>query len=290
VSEGDPNPRYPYVHVDVPAVEAEAMAAELWELGAQGVEERDAATLSGPTTEGAVTLVAFVPDEAEAEALALSLSARFPARVEVVVGDAWRDGWRDFFKPLRVGARFVVRPSWEEVRAWPGEIVLTIDPGRAFGSGIHETTRLVLREVDRRLSTGARVLDVGAGSGILSVAAALAGASEVRAIDEDPDTVSVVSENARVNGVTSHIVADATPIEDIEGQYDLVLANIQARVLIPLADAIAARVAPGGTLVLSGILRPEREEVAAAYAGLTRELTTADGEWIAMVFHRPEGP
>lgn len=283
-------PRYPYVHVDVPAAEAEMVAAELWELGAEGVEERDAATLSGPSDDAAVTLVAFVPDETAAAAVATALSDRFAARVEYVVGDAWRDGWREYFKPLRVGARLLIRPSWEEVRPWPGEVVLTIDPGRAFGSGIHETTRLVLREIDRRVHGGERVLDVGSGSGILSVAAALLGAAEVRAVDNDADAVPVAVENAMANGVVSKIVCDDASVTTIDATFDLVLANIEARVLIPLAAAIAARVAPGGTLILSGVLRDQRHEVAAAYAELEHELTTAFGEWVALIMHRPSSP
>jgi ribosomal protein L11 methyltransferase len=264
------------------------VAAELWELGAEGVETRDAATMSGPTEDGSVTLVAYVSDESRAEELAADLGRRFPARVEVVVGDDWRDKWREYFKPLRVGARLVVRPSWEEVKPRDGEIVITIDPGRAFGSGIHETTKLVLREIDRRVRGGERVLDVGAGSGILSVAAALLGASEVRAVDNDPDTVSVVGENAKVNGVSAKIVADATPIDRVDGSWDLVLANIEARVLIELAAPICARVAPGGTLVLSGVLRPQLSEVLDAYAALQHQLTGVDGEWVAVILRRPE--
>jgi ribosomal protein L11 methyltransferase len=245
--------------------------------------------MTGPTTAGMVTLVAYFANEADAEQHQKALASRFAARVEIVVGDAWRDAWREYFKPLRVGARLVIRPSWEEVRPFPGETVLTIDPGRAFGSGIHETTKLVLREIDRRVRGGERVLDVGAGSGILSIAAALFGASSVRAIDDDPDTVSVVHENAAINSVSDRIHADATPLDQIDGDFDLVVANIEARVLIPLADAIAARVSPGGTLVLSGVLRPQRHEVRAAYPGLAHELTTTDGEWVALIFRRSEG-
>jgi ribosomal protein L11 methyltransferase len=280
--------RYPYVHVDVPAESADEVAAELWDLGVEGVETRDAATLSGPTDAGSVTLVAYVSEEARAEAIAAELGERFPARVEIVVGDEWRDRWREYFKPLRVGARLVVRPSWEEVVPWDGEIVLTIDPGRAFGSGIHETTKLVLREIDRRVRGGERVLDVGAGSGILSIAAALLGASEVRAVDNDADTVSVVDENAKANGVSEIVVADATPIDRVDGAYDLVLANIEARVLIELAAPICARVAAGGTLVLSGVLRPQLDEVVDAYAAFDHQLTGADGEWVAVILRRPE--
>ncbi|RLB47476.1 MAG: 50S ribosomal protein L11 methyltransferase [Deltaproteobacteria bacterium] len=286
----EPEPRYPYVHVDVPADMAEAVSAELWDLGAEGVEERDGGTMSGPAGEAALTLVAFFSDPANAESVAATFQERYPARVEFVVGDAWRDSWREYFEPSRVGARLLIRPSWREVRAFPDEVVLTIDPGRAFGSGIHETTRLVLREVDRRVKPGDHLLDVGSGSGILAVAAVLFGAAHVRTVDNDPDTVPVVLENATLNGVADRIEADATPVGDLTGTYPLVLANIQPVVLIPLARDIADRVAPGGTLILSGILRPQRDEVVAAYPDFDLELTSFEGEWVALVLRRRGEP
>src|SRR5512139_1404763 len=163
-------PRYPYVHVTVPASDAELVANELWERGAAGVEERDATTLlRGEAGAEGVTLVASFADEAHAEAAREALADRFEARLEFVVGDDWAHAWRAYFKPTRVGERLVIRPSWEPVEAAPHEVVLTIDPGNAFGSGIHETTRLVLRESDRRGRGGERGLDVRGGSGILAI-------------------------------------------------------------------------------------------------------------------------
>ncbi len=279
-------PRYPYVHVDVPVADVESVSSELFGLGATGVEERDATTLSSPSRDGMVTLVAYVPDEQHAEGVARTLGARYAARVEMVIGDAWRDAWRVHFKPSRVGARLVVRPSWEEVRPFPGEVVVTIDPGRAFGSGIHETTRLVLREIDRHVRAGDRVLDVGTGSGILAVAALLLGAKRARAIDIDPDAISVALENARLNGVASRIAVGTTAVGRVRGVFDLVLANIQADVLATLAPAITARVAPGGTLVLSGVLRDQTDAVRAAFPDLVLRFVAVEGEWVAIVLFR----
>lgn len=284
-------PRYPYVHVEVPLTAAEDVSALLFELGAQGVEERDATTLDKPLTPGAeVMLVASFETEDDAnDALAqlAELDPPRPGRLEFVIGDAWRDAWRAHFKPTRIGTRLVVRPSWEPFEAAPSDVVLTIDPGRAFGTGTHETTRLVLTEIDARVRGGESVLDVGAGTGILAVAALLFGARSALCIDNDADTVGVVVETAERNAVAKRLVAGTTPIEDVGGAYNLVLANIEARVLIPLAGPIAARVAPGGTLVLSGLLVGQEEDVIAAYPGLRCEVRPTMGEWAAVVLRRP---
>jgi ribosomal protein L11 methyltransferase len=279
--------------VNVRARDSDDVSAELWDLGAEGIEERDATTLGGPRS--GVTLVAYFPDEREAKAVARRLGKRFSAHVEYVVGDEWRDAWKERFKPTRVGPRLVIRPSWEAFRPLSDDVVVTIDPGRAFGSGIHETTRLVLREVDRRVRGGETVLDVGCGSGILAVAALRLGARRATAVDIDPDAVEVSRENAVLNRVSSRLSAATTPVERVRGAYDLVVANIEARVLLPSAEAIARRVAPGGWLILSGLLRGQEDEVAAAYArpqvrrGLRRVLTSAEGEWVALSLQRPKG-
>lgn len=280
-------PRYPYIHVEVPRVDAEELSALLFECGAQGVEERDATTLDKPLTPGAeVMLVASFETEDDAnDALAFLAELDPPrqGRLEFVVGDAWRDAWRAHFKPTRIGKRLVVRPSWEPYDAEPNDVVLTIDPGRAFGTGTHETTRLVLTEIDARVRGGETVLDVGAGTGILAVAALLFGARSAVCIDNDADTVAVVLETGDHNAVTERLTAGTTPVEELDVTYDLVLANIEARVLIPLARVIAARVAPGGTLVLSGILVGQEDDVIAAYSTLRCEARPVMGEWAAIV-------
>ena len=162
-------PRYPYVHVDVPADDAELVASDLWDLGATGLEERDATTLDHASKDGNVTLVACFVDDAAADEAALALR-ELGATVQYVVGDAWRDAWKAYFKPTRLGPRLVLRPSWEPWDAAPTDIVISIDPGRAFGSGIHETTRLVLKQLDGHIRGGETILDVGCGSGILAIA------------------------------------------------------------------------------------------------------------------------
>jgi len=269
-------PRYPTVRVRVDAAEADEVGASLFELGATGIEERDQTTLD--RSDDAVELIGHFADEAAARAAVEALGEA--ATLDFIVGDAWKDEWKKYFRPSRVGERFVVRPPWEPWDAAPDDRVITIDPGAAFGTGTHQTTRLVMLEVERIGCTGA-VLDVGCGSGILSIAARLAGATRLVAIDVDPDAARIAAENAAVNGVT--IEASTTPIQRVAGTFELVLANIRSPVLIPMAEALVARTV--GHLVLSGLLRPEREEVRARFDSLaTFERERADGEWVSLTY------
>lgn len=278
-------PRYPYVHVDVPLAEVDRVSSALFDAGAQGIEERDATTLDKARGAGA-TLVASFDDDKTAKRVAKLFGKRFEARVEYVVGDAWRDAWRAYFKPTRLGKRLVIRPSWEEVEAKKRDVVLTLDPGRAFGSGTHASTRLVLAELDKRVRGEEAVLDVGCGSGILAVAALLLGSSRAVAIDVDADAVEVTRENAALNRVASRVRASTTPLEKVRGTYDLVLANIEAPVHLVLAESLVKRVAPGGILILSGILIGQEEAVLDAYAPLKCVARPTEGEWIALVLKR----
>jgi ribosomal protein L11 methyltransferase len=277
-------PRYPYVHVDVTPEEIEEVSYLLWELGAQGVEERDATTLN--KSRSGVTLVASFADDAAAHAALAELSPR-PAELVHVVGDAWRDAYKQYFKVTHLGPRLVIRPSWEPYAPKANEVVVTVDPGRAFGTGTHESTRLLMAALDQRVSGGERVLDVGCGTGILAICALKLGAAQATCIDVDDDAVAVTRENAAFNDVAERVHASTLAVEAVEGRYELVLANIQANVLIPLAESIGSRVASGGTLLLSGILVGQEAEVRAAYPGFSLEDSPREGEWIALILKAP---
>lgn len=285
-------PRFHLVLVDVAEDEADAASGILFDLGASGLEERDATTLAKGAL-GKVTLVASFDDEEAAREAVSALPVEWGPRPDVIVGDAFRDEWKKFFHPFVLCPGIVVRPPWEPYEAQPDERVLELEPGRAFGTGLHETTSLV---ADALLShpddvRGKEVLDVGCGSGILSLLALLVGASTARCVDVDPDAVEVTRENAARNGYAGRVEADTTDVRDLSGEYGVVLANIEARVLIPLAEAIMRRTAPGGLLVLSGVLAPDvvpqMEEVKAAYARFELEATTRKGEWVALLLRAP---
>lgn len=283
-------PRYPFLHLDVSAEISDEVSALLFLLGATGVEERDATTLAKNVSPDAVTLVASFDTREEAEEACTALDPSFSPRIEEVVGDAWRDAWKEHFHPFALTDRVTVRPPWEAYSPTKeGEIVLELEPGRAFGTGLHATTSLVSKALDARAAELAsrEVLDVGTGSGILALVALVLGAAKARGIDTDADAVDVANENAVRNGLDARFLADTTPVEAIEARYPVVLANIEARVLIPLAEAIKATVAKGGLLVLSGILVGQEDEVARAYAPFALEESPMEGEWVALVMRAP---
>jgi ribosomal protein L11 methyltransferase len=284
-----PEPRFPFLHVNVSPEDADWASSELFDLGASGVEERDETTLKKTETTGLVTLVAsFETEEAAKEAME-SLDPKFEARLEFVIGDAWRDAWKEHFRPFSVAPGIVVRPPWEAYEPKPGEKVLELEPGRAFGTGLHETTSLVCGALAARTEdvTGNDLLDVGTGSGILALCALHLGAKSAVCTDNDADVIPVVIENAERNGMADRITARACALSEVTGAFPVVVANIEARVLVPMAEELSAKVAKGGLLVLSGILLPQEAEVIEAYAPFTVLEAPKKGEWVAIVFRAP---
>lgn len=203
----------------------------------------------------------------------------------------WAEKWKEHFKPSRLGRRITVKPSWEPYAASPGEVVLTIDPGQAFGTGTHETTKLCLQFIEDAFDAPAAprtVLDVGTGTGILGIAAAMLGAERVLGIDVDPKAVETAADNARINGVADRFESAVTPLGRLEGHYDLVAANVLAEILADLKDEIGARCAPGGALLLSGILLEKSDWVVQEYgeAGWRLAGRRDEGQWSALLLRR----
>ncbi|GMU40537.1 MAG: hypothetical protein AMXMBFR23_14030 [Chloroflexota bacterium] len=208
----------------------------------------------------------------------------------------WSQEWKQFYRIQHIGRRLVVRPSWEPYTPALHEVVIDLDPGAAFGTGEHETTRLCLGALDEVMRPGLDVLDVGAGSGILAIAAARLDAGRVRAVDLDETTVAVAEENAERNGLTARIEFGAGtlgerwpwPADPAEGSADVVLANISSLVLSAMMPLLAASLRPGGTLIASGFLVRDAHEVrdAAERAGLRVHTELSEAEWGALVASR----
>lgn len=282
------------------------MATVLQDLADGGIEIRDAGTLLKAAPGRSVVVAHVVP---ELRTQALDAIAETTARAKeaglatdgVAVSerasheDEWRDVWKQFFRATRVGRSFIVRPSWD-----PGEIatddrVIDLDPGRAFGTGGHATTRLVIRLAEN-LAPGqaagppvTRFMDLGCGSGILSIAAALLWpAASGLAIDVDPEATACTQENLDRNHVTTVTVATGDLSVAGAATFDAVLANIQADVLLPLALALHARVAPGGHAILSGLLTKDVPAILDAYtaAGFGLRQREDDDEWSGLTLRR----
>jgi ribosomal protein L11 methyltransferase len=272
------------VVVRVRSDEADLVSGLLWDAGVAGVEER-------PGADDLVELRAGVPAEL-AVAVADALAGRTEVRVEPVDGDDDLDRWREFARPWRAGGRLVVVPAWQDPPGWVGadDVVLSIDPGRAFGSGAHPTTRMCLAELERLVEPASAVADVGTGSGVLAVAAAVHGAALVVAVDVDPEAVRATAENAERNRVSEVVAVSTTPASELEpAAYDLVVANIASVTLVELAPALARAVADDGTVIVSGILEEQVPAVLAAFEGQGFVLggTVADDEWRTLLVRRP---
>lgn len=204
-----------------------------------------------------------------------------------VAEEDWAHAWKQYFKPQRIGERLVVKPSWEPFVPGPDDVILELDPGMAFGTGLHATTRLCLRALETHLRPGMTVADVGTGSGILAVAAAKLGAAFVTATDNDPLAVGIARENAARNGVSS-LVAVAEAQDPPAGPFDIVLANILPDVILGMADALAASVAPGGWLIASGIIHARAADVRDGLSarGMAVVETPEEGDWVAVLARR----
>ncbi len=272
------------------AESGEIASAEAFAAGAAGLEECDG------REPGTVRLVIYTPvflAPAVRDAVAAVAGVDAVGEVEACPPVDWAGAWRDGLEPLVISRELVVRPSCTPHVLAPGQSEVVIDPGQAFGTGGHESTRLaldLLAALPRPLRTGARVLDVGAGSGVLALAALRLGASEALGVDIDPVTVAVARSNALANGLGERARFVAGSLDAAEGmQFDLVLANLLKRELLPLLPGIARCAGPGARILSSGLLASEAEEVLARCREVgfepvsSRERTDASGTaWIGL--------
>jgi ribosomal protein L11 methyltransferase len=285
------------IQIEVHSEAADLVAAVLAPL-AGGVELRDAGTLLSAAPERTCVVALCPPEQAqellEAADEALSTARGAGVSVDPVIvrqrqanEDEWRDVWKQFFLTTPVGKRFTVQPSWDENAKPTGEFVIHLDPGMAFGTGAHPSTRLVIalaEEWRESREDVARVLDLGSGSGILSIVAAwLWPLARGLALDIDPQATECAQENLDRNRVTSFQVRTGV-LTDADSAYDLIMANIQADVLDGLTTLFLPRLNPQGRLILSGILNEQVDALLQTYlsAGFSLDARRTEGEWSAL--------
>jgi ribosomal protein L11 methyltransferase len=278
-----------------PSDETSALLAEgLLACGGTAIEERDGA------------LISYIPLDTDAVSAADGVRRTLreilgaePLQLEVdeVPEQDWLALWRAGLAPRHIGERIIVAPTWSNVDDADGRIVIRIDPQMAFGTGEHASTRGVLRLMQRAVRTGDRVIDVGAGSAILAIAAVRLGAASALAVENDPDAMDNAAENVERNGVSAAVPLLCERVDDAflarrgYGAFDGILANVLSGVLRPLLPAFHRALAPGGWAILSGILQEEADGMrsAALAAGFLIEAEDAEEQWWSVLLRLPAG-
>ena len=205
---------------------------------------------------------------------------------KAVADEDWAETWKEFFHTEKIGARTVIKPTWEEYEAKAGEIVVELDPGAAFGTGQHATTSLCIRALEDLVQPGMTVFDVGTGSGVLAIVAAKLGAKRVEAVDFDPVAVRVARENVRQNGAEDVVHTERSDLlKSVAGKADLIIANIIADIIVRLFGEVEGSLAAGGTMLLSGIIEdrlPDVVEAATAHGFAVEKIEQEKG-WAAVI-------
>lgn len=307
-----------WIEVSITTNEAasEILSDFLMEMGANGTEIVDARAFREVSEENRyldyaddglaesygphVTIRAYYPEGSDTEGLLVGISRKIdelsgqmdvgPGAIRWRMRDdsEWKDNWKAYFKPFRLTEKIVIKPSWENYTPEDGQTVIEIDPGMAFGTGTHETTRMCAILCEKHVKPGERVLDLGCGTGILALVAAKLGAGKILAVDIDEAAEKTAAENVAKNGESGRIEVRRGVLEDIQPQpFDLIMINIIADVIISLAGNIRGYISDNTRIILSGIIRNRRDEVVSAWKAtgfrLIEEISM--GEWVALVFH-----
>ena len=238
----------------------------------------------------AIVHVYISPEDNPAEAVSF-LTERYAAagirnKIETgsCVQEDWINNWKKYFHPMKVGKKLLIRPDWEKVENPEGRVVLDLEPGIAFGTGTHETTRLCMQFLENYVKPGCKMLDVGCGSGILSVAGLLLGAGSAVGVDIDPLAVKTAKQNAERNHVAEHFTGICGSLtEKVDGQFNVVVANIVADVIIELTKDIQKYLAPGAVYIMSGIIDEREQDVRNALEGKFKILDRREEKgWVAL--------
>lgn len=301
------------VSVDTSHEATELVSEILQELGAAGVVIEDPALLNEYIRSGlwdytdlkeseeteVVRVKAYWALDEELEGKLQRLAARLDGMTahgidtgagavswKAVADEDWAETWKEFFHTEKIGARTVIKPTWEEYEAGAGEIVAELDPGAAFGTGQHATTALCIRALEELVRPGMTVFDVGTGSGVLAIVAAKLGAKRVEAVDFDPVAVRVARENVRQNGAEDVVRTERSDLlKSVAGEADLIIANIIADIIVHLFGEVEAHLAPDGTMLLAGIIEDRLQDVveAAALHGFAVEKIEQEKGWAAVI-------
>jgi ribosomal protein L11 methyltransferase len=221
------------------------------------------------------------------EKLKLLLPENSEIEVISVAQDDWANNWKKYYKPMRVGKNIVIKPSWEDYDKKENDVVVELDPGMAFGTGTHETTRMCMAQLENYVDKDTEVLDVGCGSGILAITAMLLGAKGAVGVDLDPVAAQVAAENGKMNGFEPprYVIKRGNLVDEIEGLYDVAVANIIADVIILLCNDVKKFIKENGVFICSGIILEREEDVKNALENAGYEIinTVHEGEWACIV-------
>jgi ribosomal protein L11 methyltransferase len=297
------------IKLSVDGEAAEAVAELLQRYGHQGVAVEREGIMPDcwsddelPPAER-LTVRAYIPDDERVQEAKTQLESALghmrlmypmPTPEYTTVDDEdWAEAWKAHYQPVRLGRNILIRPIWIELETQPNDIEIALDPGMAFGTGTHPTTQLCLAALEDLVQPGALALDLGCGSGILSIAAAKLGAKSILALDNDPIAVTATTENARQNGVADKVVAQVGSLENIISsarRFDIIAVNILARIIIEMCgDKLGQIVRPGGLAIFSGIIEDQADDVETALrqTGLEPYARRKQGDWVAIEARRP---
>jgi len=289
--------------VDVPPEYAEPMSEIFHRYGHGGVAIEQEAGYNpdegeSPPVPDFVTIKTYLPVDNTTERrrnqidigvrLVAHLATISPLKEKYVEEEDWQNAWKEHFHPLRIGRHLVICPTWRTVETSESDILIHLDPGMAFGTGHHPTTRTCMEILERETKPGDRILDVGCGSGILSVVAVKVGATSALGLEIDPVAARAGEENVRINGIEDkvQIVQGTLPSPLAEARsFDIVAANISAKVVTNLAQHLIDSVAIGGKLIAGGIIEPHVEDVTKALnaVGASIDETFIDGDWVTLL-------
>ena len=253
----------------------------------------DEELLNADRTKAAVSI--YIPEVKNHNEYVLFIKERFmtlsvPYEYELIGIDEedWANSWKQYYKPIRIGNKIMIVPEWEDYHAEDNDVIILMDPGMAFGTGTHETTRLCALLIERYMKAGSRVFDVGTGSGILAVTASKLGAESVFACDIDPAAIKVARENIILNKVDNVICEVSDLLNNVQGLYDFISANIVADIIIRMAPDVGKYIKTGGIVITSGIINTQADEIRSIMEsyGFTVIDTVTENDWVAYAFKK----